>query len=105
MDLRQPIKLVISTNQFLQCISIPRTCHKWLKAKPNPLSLTSLQITSSRERWNDFGDVVLWNGDVVVSLVLNLKPFIILVSDKKCNWKIEESNLNQEQRGRQEFVI
>ena len=37
---------------------------------------------------------------VSATAALNLKPFIIFVSVKKFNWKIEECNHNQEQRGR-----
>ena len=42
---------------FLKLLSIQRTFHQWLNAKPNPWSLTSLQFTSSCERWNAHGDV------------------------------------------------
>ena len=75
--------------------------YQWLnEIKPNPRSFTSLQFTSSCERWNVLGDVV-----VAVCLVLNIKPLVIFVSDKTFEWKIEESNLNQEQCGRQYIVI
>ena len=73
---------------------------------------TSKFTVTSRQVWRDDIFVELRRLDNVEMLsvtscverrrflVLNFKPLIIFVSDKKLNWKIEESNLNQEQRGR-----
>ena len=68
-----------------------------LNVKPNARVYTFLQFTLPCERY--VRSCVEWQ------IVLNFKPFIIFVSDKKLNWKIKESSLNQEQRGHYSFVI
>ena len=64
--------------------------------KPNPRVCHIYRVTSPQERWNGLGDVVCRTATLLsrFSLILNFKQFVIFVSDKKFNKKIEECNLN-----------